>query len=98
MSCLLPLVAGLCLFDPANLVVRADLSWQVSGRFDYYERGRDFGSGHLARLAIQVDVPMPARFTLSYGVEHSSLWDTNADRGQERAFAAITWRPFRAQP
>ena len=92
--CLLPLIAGLCLADPVNLTVVADASVQTSGNFTYWDGHRSFGGGHLGRIAIQMDAPITRAFTLRYGIEHTSLLDTDHDRGQERAFIGFRWRPF----
>lgn len=94
MSCLLPLIAGACLLDPSHVLVRGDVSYQVSGHFNYIERDRSYGTGKLGRLAVEIYAPLSASFTLNYGIEHTSLYTTNEDRGQERAYVGLTWRPF----
>lgn len=94
MDCLLPLLAGVCMLDPSNITLRGDISHQVGGHEDYFVEGRSYGSGKLARVSVEVFAPLSRRLTLNYGIEHSSLYNTTKDRGQERAYVGLMWRPF----
>lgn len=83
------------LFDPAGLTFEADTSWQASGDFTYHDRfGRPY-DGAIGRAAITMDIPLTNEFQLRYGIEHRSYLQDNGDRGEERAIAGLTWRPFR---
>jgi hypothetical protein len=93
MSCLLPLVFGVCLANPSELQITADASIQAAGSYHYYVGGRDVGTGTLGRVQLAMNVPV-GRFSFRYGIEHTSLIETTADRGQERIFAGFTYRPF----
>lgn len=94
MSCLLPLVAGLCLADPANITISADASKQVTGKYDYWIESRNYGGAHVGRVAIQMETPLTRTFSFRLGWEHLSLLDTDSDRGQERIFFGVSFRPF----
>lgn len=93
MSCLLLLV-GACLFDPSQISLRADVSYQTSG--DLYHRigNKDYGGGHVGRVELDVPVILGRHFTLNAFVLHQSLVDTRADRGEERAGLQLVYRPF----
>lgn len=94
MSCLLPLIAGLCLADPSNLSIIADASVQTAGSFTYRIGNRSYGGAHVGRLAIEMQAPLTRTFTLRYGIAHTSLLDTDTDRGEERTYIGFTFRPF----
>lgn len=94
MSCLLPLIAGVCLFEPSSLTLRAQASLQISGSERYYWGTTDYGGGHLGRLTAEMGVTITPSFSIAYGVEHQSLIDTARDRGEERMFMTLQWRPF----
>lgn len=93
MSCLLPLIASICIANTRELRIEADTSFQVAGSFRYAVGGRDIGTGVRGRLQLSMDVPVSHRFTVRYGVVHESLINAN-DRGQERAFVGFAWRPL----
>lgn len=94
MSCLLPLLAGLCLANPSELRLEVDASAQFSGDFDYWDGRRSVGGGLLGRVSISMDVPVTEGFTVRYGILHESLLDSREDRGQERVFAGFIYRPW----
>ena len=95
MSCLLAITVAACIFDPANLSIEAEASRQTSGDFTYRVEGIEYPNATVGRLAIQMDAPLGAGVTLRYGWEHLSLIDTDRDRGQERLFLGLVWRPFK---
>lgn len=97
-ACLLPLIAGVCLASPSQLSVEGDASFQVSGAVTYQLGADHYGPGIIGRAALQMDVPLYRSFTFRYGIEHTSLLDTNNDRGQERAFIGFLWHPFGRAP
>lgn len=94
MNCLLPIIAGFCLSDPAALNLYADASMQSSGDFRYVDHGVNYRGGQVGRIGIEMQSSSIYGFRLRYGYEHSSLLNTNADRGQERIFFGFTYRPF----
>jgi hypothetical protein len=94
MSCLLPLIAGICLANPSELRLESHASFQVDGSYHYYVDGRDVGTGIVGTLSLSMDVPVTRAFTVRYGVAHQSLIGVSNDRGQERAYLGFTWRPF----
>lgn len=94
MSCLLPLIFGVCLVDPSSLTLVGQASSQVAGDFQYANGGRSFGGAHVGRAAIQLETQLSSTIKLTYGFEHMSLLDTDEDRGQERFFMGFEWRPF----
>lgn len=95
MSCLLPLIAGACLFEPSALTLSVDTSTQVAGDVHHVDHHHDYGGGHLARVRIEAGGPLAHGVYLFYGLQHESLLDTGRDRGEERVYAGVTWRPFR---
>jgi hypothetical protein len=52
------------------------------------------GSGILGRVSMTMTVPVSRRFEIRYGLEHTSLIETTADRGQERVSLGFVWRPL----
>jgi hypothetical protein len=95
-SCLVTLAAqALCLVSFSDLTLRADVSSQLSGDFSYRVNGRDFGGGHVGRIALDLPLASYRGFTLAALAEHTSLIDTTRDRGQERIGLTLVWRPFR---
>jgi hypothetical protein len=97
MSCLLPLVFGICLANPSELRIETDASVQVGGDYRYHVDGRDMGTGIVGRLAISMDVPVSRSFTVRYFIAHTSLVTTTSDRGQERAGVSFVYRPWGAR-
>lgn len=93
MNCLITLF-GLCLFDPVGIALEGDMSWAAGGMHDYSLESRRY-DGTIGRIALAVDVPATATITLRYGLEHRSYIETARDRGEERAFIGLVWRPFR---
>lgn len=93
MSCLFTLVA-LCVMDPSQISLRADVSYQTSG--DVYHRidSRNYGGGHVGRVELDVPVLMGRHFSVNAFVLHQSLLDTRSDRGEERAGFQLVYRPF----
>lgn len=94
MDCLLHLTATLCLIQPSQLTIRADVSTQLSGDFRYTDSGHDYHGAHVGR--VQVDLPLLTYRGLRIvgGYEHTSLIDTPHDRGQERMYVGLTYRVF----
>lgn len=82
-----------CLFTPADVYVRGEMSTQVSGDFSYTYRHHAVDPT-VGRLELGVYVPLSKELTLRYGIEHTSFIG-QADRGEERAFVGFEWRPFR---
>lgn len=95
MSCLLPLIAGACLFEPSTLTLSVDASAQLGGDVHHVDHRRDFGGGHMGRIRLEAGGSLTHQVYLFYGVQHESLLDTGRDRGEERVYAGLTWRPFR---
>lgn len=93
-DCLIAL-SGLCLADPSNLQVETGISRQLSGDMTYTWAGKSYGGGTLGTAAIVLEQPLARGFSYRLGFEHRSLLDTAADRGEERWFFNLTWRPFR---
>lgn len=97
MSCLLPLIAGLCLMDPTELTFTADVTRQMAGEFRYWnENVGDVGGATIGETGVKMYVPLNSDRTwrLNYHIVHSSIIHTDADRGQERYGIGIEWRPF----
>jgi hypothetical protein len=92
MDCLINLIA-LCLFDPSNLTIRADFGLEIAGGFHYTVNDTDVGTGKLVAVRLEMPVRVNKKLEFTYGVEHISLLDAN-DRGQERVYLGITWKPF----
>lgn len=97
MSCLLPLIAGICLADPATFEISLDASERIAGDFTYYSdrqgRHASFGGGNLFTGQISLTAQLSSGFELHYGLRHESLWD-HRDSANRRAFVGVTWRPF----
>lgn len=92
--CLLPLIAGICLIEPANLTLDAAASWGVAGKHDYRLMSEHYG-GPIGRVTVGMSVHIASGVAFEYGIEHASYIDTNRDRGEERVYLGFTWRPFR---
>jgi hypothetical protein len=95
MYCLLHLAASLCLFDTSHIELRADISSQVAGNFTYVSRGNSYGGAHVGTIELSAGSDLTNEVSIRYGIRHTSLADTSHDRGEERAFIGIIWRPFR---
>lgn len=94
MNCWIHLFS-VCLFDPSNVSVDADVSSQIAGKFFYQSSGREYPGAIVGRLQLSVAVPVTRDFTITYGLEHRSLVNITSDRGEERVVLGFTWRPFR---
>ncbi len=79
----------------STLAVEADVSSQLDGDFRYIADGHNYHGAHVGRLAVSVEPRLTQSLTATLGVEHTSLLDTGSDRGQERAFVGLKWRPFK---
>lgn len=86
---------SVCLFDPSNVALEANVSAQLAGDFAYHSGSREYGGATVARIGIYDAVPISKHWTITYGVEHESLLNTRSDRGQERVSIGFTWQPFR---
>lgn len=95
MSCLLPLIAGACLFEPSALTLTLVTSTQVGGNVHHVDHQHDYRGGRLGRATLQAGGHLTSQVQLIYGIAHESLLDTGKDRGEERFYAGITWQPFR---
>lgn len=95
MSCVLTFAANaICLLSPTELTLRADASTQIAGDFSYRIDGRDYGGGTVGRIALDLPLARFRGWTLAGGIIHESLLDTTGDRGQERIYLGLQWRPF----
>lgn len=88
-----------CLVDPSTAYLRADVSTKVAGEWAYRYRpegGADFKTAPVlvGRLELGLQIALPHGWQMSYGIEHRSNIYT-ADRGEERVFVGLEWRPFR---
>lgn len=94
--CLLPLIAGICLADPSRIELYADASRQTSGDFQYSTRSAGpIPDATIGRIGISLETPLWFGLASRVGWEHTSIINTNSDRGQERFFMGFVWRPFR---
>lgn len=97
MTCLIPL-AALCLFASEDISLYADASFETSGKgYAIFDEGRyhPVGQGHQGRIGIAIEPRLTSEVQLRLGWEHTSLLDTDRDRGRERLYIGFTWRPFR---
>jgi len=93
MSCLLQLIAGLCLADPTTLSLRADAHYQVSSTPFYWLDQRPY-DGAIGRVELRLDSREYRGFRLTYFAGHESFIETNRDRGYEYVGGGFVWRPF----
>lgn len=93
MNCLL-FWAGACLLDPGHVEVRADVSYQLAGDFDYFRRGINHGGGHLGMLELGAGGDLGRGWSVRYGLRHTSLYDVTDGWGDNRVFVGFTWRPY----
>lgn len=89
--CLLPILAS-CLLSPSELTLSADASWAL-GRSYYYVGDRQY-EGSIGRISLTMPVVISDQLQFHYGIEHRSMIETHADRGEERAVFGFTWKPF----
>ena len=94
MDCLIHLTATLCLMQPSQLEIRADLSSQIGGDIHHVVSGHDYHGALLGHISIEMPLVSYGRFQLIGGVHHYSLADTQRDRGEERAALGFVWRPL----
>jgi hypothetical protein len=92
MSCLLPLIAGVCLASPQGLTLEMQSDWMVAGAVEYNTRAGVYKAA-LARPAILMNVPV-GKFDVDYGLTHFSAL-TAHDRGAEYFTVRVQWRPFK---
>jgi len=74
--------------------VRASVSTQVSGAFEYFHDEANYHGGHIGRIAVEVPLIVTRELAVTSALEHSSLLDTDKDRGEERLSIGLQWRPF----
>jgi hypothetical protein len=84
-----PALAGCSTFT-----VRGDVSRQVAG--DWQERigTRDVTNRAIARLSLGFEPQLTETISAGFGIEHRSYPGTNSERGEERAYVGLSWRPF----
>jgi hypothetical protein len=78
-----------------NVEVQADVSEQLAGRVTRFVEGVNYHGGHVGRVAVVLEQPITSSIAYRLSVEHTSLLNTDSDRGEERAAAGFTWRPFK---
>lgn len=93
MNCLIPILSA-CLLDPSTVEVRADTSYQVSGSFQYRPMGRVMETATIGMFEVSAGGYLGRGLTVRYGVRHTSILEVY-DRGEERAFVGLVWRPFK---
>jgi len=92
-------LAALALAGCSTLTVRADLSEQVSGNWTTTALdGRDLTHQPVARIAIAFEPELSRTVSASLGFEHRSYPFSSADRGDERVYVGLAWKPFRGDP
>ncbi len=96
MDCLIHLVA-LCLLDPANVYVTAELYapqpfLRSEGRYCIHQDR--YCRGPVGEVRIGVTADLPKGWTLNYGVKHVSFVFEN-DGGDNGPFLGFTWRPLK---
>lgn len=93
MNCLLNLLS-ICLLDPSNVYVRAEMSFQLQkpqmeGRWCQTR----WCNGPMGTLRIGSTIQITRTLEADYGFLHTSFINTNRDRGEESAYLSLTWRP-----
>lgn len=94
MSCLLPVIAGMCLMQPSDLYISGELQpvelstpWQ-KGTTEYDARAPyPFGGWEVGMSRNR------GRWAIEYGYGHSSSAPVN-DEGRDFLFARFRFRPF----
>jgi len=94
MDCLLPLIAGFCMAQPASVTLRADAHYQVSSSDFAFIDGHRYG-GAFGRIELSVASDELAGFRFRAFAGHFSFIDTNRDTGYEYVGAGLEWRPFK---
>ncbi|MBX5461742.1 MAG: hypothetical protein IRZ28_11710 [Steroidobacteraceae bacterium] len=84
----------LALAGCSTFTVEADASRQVTGDWRTTIEGRDFTHEVLVRVAAGFEPALSETLTMPLGVEHRSYPSTTADRGEERVYLGLKWRPF----
>lgn len=92
MSCLLPLIVGVCLASPEGLSIEGQVAEKIAGAIDYQTTAGVTNT--LGRAAILMHVEVGPRFSAQWGVEHMSGILTGSDRGAEYAVIRFQYRPF----
>jgi hypothetical protein len=92
---LIAALGALGLAGCSTFTVEAGLSEQVTGKARVHlSNGSDVTHEPLGRIALYFEPSLTRTVTARLGVEHLSYPETDFDRGQERIFAALTWKPF----
>lgn len=93
MPCLTALTLA-CLFSPQNLYVTTGLDLLIVKPNDEGIWCNDhWCNGPRGELRIGMQVDLTRSWQADYGISHSSFVDSN-DRGIERVYLTVTWRPF----
>ena len=90
------LVLKLCLFDPGNLYLEADTTWQVGGNYASWSDDGMVDLTDTGRSRITLGLFMPVGRQLAFNLEcsHFSYIQLD-DRGEERCGVGFAWRPFK---
>lgn len=95
MGCWLPLVASVCIADPAEFYIDSKL--HVASVRAPWGQGLNKYDRHspmpLGELAIGMRVRLSDTITVGYGLAHRSSIPVN-DQGDDTLFWSLTWRPF----
>ena len=107
MECLINLMA-LCIFDPSNVYITADIEQSRIRRDSsvaaypgatLYEGAwcyTRFCRGPIGTLKLGVTMPLSREWTMEYGFKHRSFI-LEPDQGSESFYVSATWRTFRAR-
>jgi hypothetical protein len=95
MDCLIQVATALCLIQPSGLTLRADISAQVAGDVTHWSGGHNYGGARLGHLGLELPLLTYRGFAINAGYVHESLLETRTDRGEERLYVGMQWRPFR---
>jgi hypothetical protein len=88
------IATSICLLSPTELTIRADVSKQLTGNVQHWNRGVNYGGGTLGHIGFELPVVTYRTFSLRAGYVHESLIDTDHDRGEERVTLGFVYRPF----
>lgn len=94
MSCLLTLAASICLVQPSEFTLRADISTQVAGDVTHWSGSHNYGGARLGHVGLELPLLTYRGFAVTAGYIHESLLDTQHDRGEERLTLGLVFRPF----
>jgi hypothetical protein len=78
--------------------VAGGVSRQVAGGVHYIVNDRDYKDALQGQLEVGIAKALGRRVTGKVGIAHESIPELPTDRGQERIFVEIEWRPFRRTP